>query len=151
MSSDPVEQFQNWFKEAKEVEKAVEVNAMTLATCGKDMMPSVRYLLLKEVSEGGFVFFTNYGSLKAQQIEQNSNVSCMFYWPTCNRSVRVEGTAVKVSPEESSSYFDSRALKSRIASSVSRQSKKISPEEKESMIKKIETTLEKAEKGEVKI
>lgn len=142
-------EFQKWFEEAKTVEKAVEVNAMAVATCGKDLMPSVRYVLLKEVNQGGFVFYTNYGSKKSGQIDENPKVSCMFYWPTCNRSVRIEGHAVKVSAEESDAYFYSRDIKSQVASWVSRQSSEITQEEKEGMIENIDLTVAKIQAGEM--
>ena len=151
MEKDPMTQFKEWFDEATATEKAVEVNAMAVGTCGKDMMPSVRYVLLKEVSQGGFVFFTNYESKKANQIIENPKVCCMFYWPTCNRSVRVEGVAHKIDPEESDAYFNSRALESRIASSVSTQSKKLTEEQKQDMIEKIEQQVQKATSGEIEV
>ena len=144
-------QFERWFEEAKEVEKAVEVNAMAVATCGKDMMPSVRYVLLKEVNQGGFVFYTNYGSKKSGQILENPKVSCVFYWPTCNRSVRVEGIASKVSAEESDAYFYSRDIKSQVASWMSRQSSEISDERKQEMIQEIDRTVEKIQAGEMEL
>lgn len=91
MLEDPLAQFEEWFKEAREVEKSVEPNMMCLSTLGEDGFPNSRYVLLKEVNHGGFIFYTNYESQKGKEIEKNNKVSINFYWPTLNRSVRVKG------------------------------------------------------------
>jgi pyridoxamine 5'-phosphate oxidase len=132
---NPLVQFQNWLNEAVENEKAVEPNAMVLATCGSDHQPSARYVLLKEVNNGGLVFYTNYGSRKAQQIEENDKVAAMFYWPSMNRSVRIEGKLSKITAEESDNYFNSRPIKSRIGATLSRQSEVITEEKKREMVR----------------
>ena len=92
MLDSPFDMFVKWFKKAAEVEKGLEVNAMNIATVGKDGMPSNRFVLLKEVSDKGFVFFTNYESRKADEIGANhGKISACFYWPTLNYQVRVQG------------------------------------------------------------
>lgn len=134
MDKDPLKQFESWFKEAQSSEKSVEPNSMIITTCSSDKRPSSRYVLLKEVNNGGFVFYTNYNSRKSKEILENPNVSAVFYWPTTNRSVRIEGIATKVSSEESDAYFNVRPLKSRISGIVSCQSEKITEKEKEEMV-----------------
>ena len=145
---DPIAQFQDWFQQAQETEKGVEPNSMVVATCGKDLQPTSRYVLLKEISKGGFVFFTNYNSRKAAQIEENQKVSALFYWPGVNRSVRIEGDCHRIDEAESEAYFDKRPLKSRISAIVSCQSQAVSEEEKEAMKARIEADLVAAESGE---
>ena len=80
---------------ALEAEKAVEPNSMAIATVSEDGFPSLRYVLLKEVYEKQFFFYTNYGSRKAQELSKNNKIAATFYWPTLNRSIRVEGVAKK--------------------------------------------------------
>ena len=85
MLSSPFDMFISWFKKAADVEKGLEVNAMNIATVSKDGMPSNRFVLLKEVSDKGFVFYTNYDSKKADEIDENhGKISACFYWPTLN-------------------------------------------------------------------
>lgn len=134
MEADPFKQFEIWFKEAQDSESSVEPNSMVVTSCSLDNTPSTRYVLLKEVNQGGFVFYTNYNSRKGQELEANPNVAALFYWPTTNRSVRIEGKAAKIAPEESDAYFNVRPLKSRISSSLSCQSQKITEEEKQRMV-----------------
>ena len=100
-----------------------EPNAMTIATVNEEGFPSARMVLLKEVKHNqGFVFFTNYGSRKAAEIENNPNVALVFYWDKLKRSVRVEGKAERISAHESQDYFFSRSKASQIGSAVSPQS-----------------------------
>jgi len=124
LDPDPIAQFRRWFAEA-EAAGVLEHNAMTVATAGADGQPSARILLLKGVDDRGFVFYTNYESDKGQDLEANPKVALAFFWPQQERQIRIEGTAAKVSREESAAYFDSRPLGSRLGASLSRQSRVI--------------------------
>jgi pyridoxamine 5'-phosphate oxidase len=119
-----VVQFQKWFQQAKDIELK-EPNAMTLATVSADGRPSARVVLLKEVSDLGFVFHTNYLSRKAQECETNSWVALTFYWAELERQVRVEGTVQRLSREESEAYFAGRPRGSQLGAWVSQQSERL--------------------------
>ncbi|MCO5235922.1 MAG: pyridoxamine 5'-phosphate oxidase [Chitinophagaceae bacterium] len=121
---NPFKQFEKWWQEAIHSE-IDEVNAMTLATASADGVPYARIVLLKDFSEKGFMFFTNYGSHKAQQLESNPNASLVFFWKELERQVRITGAAVKADPGESEVYFDSRPEESRIGAITSPQSRVI--------------------------
>ncbi len=121
---DPFIQFSNWFAEAINAE-ITEPNAMSLGTCGADLQPSVRIVLLKGFDEDGFVFFTNYNSDKGRQIEENPKAALTFLWLGLERQVRIEGHIEKVSAEESDIYFHSRPLGSRLGAWSSPQSREI--------------------------
>ena len=112
MKTCPFEQFMDWFKEAEKHEKGIEINAMNLSTCSKDGRPTSRYVLLKELKDNKFVFFTNYESRKGKNLQENPFASCLFYWPTLHRSVRVEGAVSKIEEDRSTEYFQSRPLSS---------------------------------------
>jgi len=119
---DPVQQFTTWFNEAMEGKEG-EPNACALATVGIDLQPTVRMLLLKSFDARGFVFFTNYESTKGQQLAQNKRASLLFYWPSQERQVRLEGEVEKVSPAESDAYFRNRPRDSQFGSACSKQSR----------------------------
>ena len=106
-----------------------EPNAMALATSTPDGAPSVRMVLLRELTVNGLEFFTNYESRKGSELEVNPQASVCFWWPELQRQVRVEGKISRLEPEESDAYFDSRPLESRIASAISPQSRAISGRE----------------------
>lgn len=122
---NPFEQFKMWFREAEE-HCTSEVNAMSLATSDKQGNVSVRIVLLKEFSEEGFVFFTNYSSKKSLQLDDNPKAAILFYWPELQRQVRIEGKVRKISAAQSDEYFNSRPQNSRISASISEQSSLIS-------------------------
>lgn len=124
MAADPFTQFATWFAEAVAV-NFHEPNAMTLATVDASGQPSQRIVLLKSVDAQGFVFFTNYTSRKAVEMETNPRVSLLFPWVTMERQVIVEGTVTKVSPSETAGYFATRPRESQIGAWVSHQSEKI--------------------------
>ncbi|HDZ37758.1 MAG TPA: pyridoxamine 5'-phosphate oxidase [Marinobacter sp.] len=124
LSSDPVRQFETWFSDAREA-SILEPNAMSLATTGADNMPDIRTVLLKYFDERGFVFYTNYGSRKAHEIEQNPRAALLFPWIGLNRQVRIQGRVEKISKTESLKYFASRPRGSQIGAWVSEQSKAI--------------------------
>ncbi len=121
-------QFDIWWKEAISAE-IEEANAMTLATASTDGVPSARIVLLKEFTEKGFVFFTNYESYKAQQLAENPRASLLFFWKELERQVRITGLVEKVSAEESDAYFHSRPIGSRIGAWASPQSHTIQSRE----------------------
>lgn len=135
MEANPFQQFEKWFNFAKSVEKGVgvEPNMMSLSTIGLDGYPNCRYVLMKEVKDGHFIFFSNYSSLKGHEIELNNKVSLVFYWPSLFWSVRIQGDASKVPAEESDEYFKSRPLESQAASIYSKQSSVI-PDEKDEFV-----------------
>ena len=125
LEQNPFKQFETWFNEAIEA-KLTEPNAFSLATVGKDMMPSIRTVLLKIFDEKGFVFFTNYKSTKANQIEENPKAAALFPWLDLERQVKIEGDIQKISTTESLKYFLSRPKGSQIGAWVSHQSQVIS-------------------------
>ena len=124
LNPDPVAQFSEWFIQATEL-GVHEPNAMTLATVDSSGMPWQRTVLLKYFDRDGFVFFTNYGSRKAEQIAANPQVSLLFPWITLERQVMVMGRAEKVGTAESLRYFASRPRESQIGAWVSNQSEVI--------------------------
>lgn len=122
---DPIKQFQKWFDDA--IADGLKLpEAMTLATASSDGKPSARVVLLKQVDARGFVFYTNYRSRKADQLEANAHAALVFYWPQHDRQVRVEGTVTLTSAEESDSYFQTRPRDSQIGALASPQSEVIS-------------------------
>lgn len=125
---DPIKQFQIWFDEAIAA-KLPMPEAMTLATATSDGKPSARMVLLKHVDHDGFVFFTNYNSAKAEQLEANPHAALVFYWSQLDRQVRVEGSVVKTSAQESREYFRTRPRESQIGAWASAQSQAISSRE----------------------
>lgn len=128
VSADPVAQFTKWWDDALKSE-IDEVNAMTLATADKNGMPAARIVLLKEFSEKGFVFFTNYNSHKGNELEINPNACLVFFWKELERQVRISGQVKKISTKESDEYFASRPEGSRIGAWASPQSQVINSRE----------------------
>ncbi len=124
----PVEIFEQWFKAA--VEKEENGAAFVLSTVDTEGVPNARTLLLKGFDSHRPFFFSNYTSVKGQEIEANSNVAMTFYWHRLGKQVRVRGKAVKCSLELSRDYFHSRGKESQIASLTSSQSKPISSRKK---------------------
>lgn len=125
LDDNPIKQFELWFNQAMDA-KLIEPNAMSLATVGVDMMPSIRTVLLKLYDQNGFIFFSNYKSKKAEQIEENPKAALLFPWLGLERQVKVEGTIEKISKTESLKYFLSRPKGSQIGAWVSHQSEIIS-------------------------
>ena len=118
---DPIVQFRIWFeKEARSGER--DGNRMALATADDAGRPSVRMVLLKQFGTDGFLFFTDYGSRKAIELEQNRHAALLFHWPRLQRQVRIEGAVDRVSREISEHYFSLRPRTSQAGASVSRQS-----------------------------
>lgn len=125
---DPIKQFQLWFDDAIAA-KLPMPDATSLATVTPDGRPTARMVLLKQVDADGFVFFTNYQSSKARQLEINPYAALVFYWPQLERQVRVEGKVEKTSAEESAAYFRTRPRESQIGAWASPQSEVISARE----------------------
>lgn len=121
----PFEQFQKWFHQAMEAQ-LTEPNAMVLSTVDSTLFPTQRTVLLKYFDRAGFVFFTNYGSRKAQQIAANAHVSLLFPWYALHRQVEISGIASKVSTAESLKYFAMRPRGSQLGAWVSQQSQTVS-------------------------
>ncbi|XP_020685205.2 pyridoxine/pyridoxamine 5'-phosphate oxidase 1, chloroplastic [Dendrobium catenatum] len=126
--ADPTDQFCKWFDEAVAAGLR-EPNAMALSTSSKDGKISSRMVLLKGVNKQGFVWYTNYGSRKAQDLSENPFAALLFHWNSLNRQVRVEGSVERVSFEESEKYFHSRPLGSQLGAIVSKQSTPLSGRE----------------------
>ena len=118
---NPIAQFETWFAEARRAGLR-EPNAMTLATATPDGRPSARIVLLKEVDEAGFVFYTNYESRKAKELRENPRAALTLYWAELEREVRIEGSVKRVSRAESERYFQSRPKGSRLGAWASPQS-----------------------------
>ena len=125
---DPIKQFQIWLSDAIEAKLPLP-EAMTLATATPDGKPSARMVLLKQVDDDGFVFFTNYKSAKAEQLDANPYAALVFYWARLDRQVRVEGSVVRTSAQESRDYFKTRPRESQIGAWASAQSEVISDRE----------------------
>jgi pyridoxamine 5'-phosphate oxidase len=121
---DPLHFFERWFDEAVHAEVR-EPNAMTLATLGADGQPTARIVLLKGVDAEGFVFYTNYESRKARELEARPRAALVFWWEALERQVRVEGTVERVAAAESDAYFASRPRGSRLGAWASDQSRPI--------------------------
>jgi len=121
LPTNPVDLFNTWLTDAASNEFVVEANAMVLSTVIENQ-PSSRTVLLKDLSNDGFTFFTNYGSRKAKQIEKNNAVSLLFPWYPLERQVIILGSASKISKTESENYFASRPRGSQIGAWASMQS-----------------------------
>ncbi len=120
-ADNPFTQFEAWWNQAIESE-IDEVNAMTLATASKTGLPSARIVLLKDYSEKGFVFYTNYNSYKGRELEENPHAALVFFWKELERQVRIQGLVEKVPASESDVYFQQRPVGSRIGAWASPQS-----------------------------
>ncbi len=124
VDESPFRQFERWYREASDAQ-LLEPNAMTLATVDAEGRPSQRTVLLKYFDNDGFVFFTNYGSRKASQIDGNPHVSVLFPWIPLQRQVEINGSASRISTAESLKYFAKRPRGSQLGAWVSQQSQVI--------------------------
>lgn len=120
--SSPFHQFKDWFEVAIKSDLFYDPTAFNLSTCGVDMLPSSRIVLLKSFDEKGFQFFTNYSSEKGIDLDENPFASMLFYWDKLERQVRIKGKVEKLSDLESDNYFNSRPYESRIGAIASSQS-----------------------------
>jgi pyridoxamine 5'-phosphate oxidase len=123
VAPNPFDQFGTWFAEAADAVRVPE--AMALATSGPDCRPSLRMVLMKSWDERGFVFFTQYGSRKADELESNPRAGLLFHWDELGRQVRLEGRVDRVSAADSDAYFATRPFGARIAALASHQSEPV--------------------------
>ena len=148
VSADPLVQFDRWFEEAKQASPPdwFEINAMTLSTSSQRGEVSSRIVLLKLIQSGQFYFFTNYDSIKGNQIEENPRGSLCFFWAHLERQVRVDGILSKCDRDTSVTYFRSRPRGSQIGAYVSQQSSELdSREELQQRAKAAESEYEGAD------
>ena len=124
INPNPFFQFAKWFEEAVGAQ-ILDPNAMTVCSSTKDGKPSARILLLRNFSENGFVYYTNYNSRKGSEIAVNPQCALLFFWPELERQIRIEGTVQKQTAEESDKYFNSRPRESKLGAWTSEQSKVI--------------------------
>jgi pyridoxamine 5'-phosphate oxidase len=139
-TNDPIQFFDTWLKEAENT-GVVLPESMSVSTCTTEGRPSSRMVLLKEVDQDGFVFFTNYGSRKAGELEQNPFAALLFHWNILQRQVRIEGRIERVSHEESEAYFHSRGRGSQIGAWASKQSQTL--DERQSLVDSVKFYEEK--------
>ena len=125
IASSPFKQFEVWFQQTVNSNLFYDPTSFALSTCGNDKKPHSRIVLLKSYDENGFQFFTNYNSTKGKNIEENPNVSMLFFWDKLERQVRIDGIASKISAKDSDEYFNSRPYESRIGAIASNQSEKL--------------------------
>ena len=137
---NPIELFKKWFSKAEESE-INDPNAVAVATSNKDNQPNVRMVLLKGLSEKGFVFYTNFNSKKGNELKENQKASMCFHWKSLRRQVRVIGKVEEVSAIEADDYYNSRPYKNRIGAWASSQSE---------ILEKRETFTEKIKEFEKK-
>ncbi|MBB3186924.1 pyridoxamine 5'-phosphate oxidase [Microbacter margulisiae] len=121
MAGNPLEQFNKWLREAIDGDE-LEPTAMSLSTVDQHGQPHSRMVLLKEVTNEGLVFYTNYAGHKAAQIAENNHVALLFFWQSLEREVRIEGVARKVDEAISTQYFHSRPTESQLGAWASPQS-----------------------------
>lgn len=121
VAAHPLVQFESWFTEAITAQVS-SPNAMTLSTASREGIPSARVLLLRDFNEKGFVFYTNYHSRKAMDMEGNPNAAITFFWPEQERQIRIEGTIEKQDSKDSDDYFSLRPTGSRLGAWASPQS-----------------------------
>lgn len=128
MADDPLSLFDLWLSEARQCEPN-DPEAMALATASADGRPSVRMVLLKGHGRDGFVFYTNGGSAKGDQLAENPRAALLFHWKSLRRQVRVEGAVEAVSSEDADTYFASRARDSQLGAWASDQSRPLDSRE----------------------
>ena len=145
-NKNPILLFKDWLFEAEKQEPSNH-NAMALATSGPDNRPSVRMVLLKDVDDKGFVFYSNSESRKGLEIKENAHASLCFYWKSLGRQVRIDGSVSQVGDEEADAYFDSRHVGARIGAWASSQSRPM--EDKFDLEKNVAKYTAKFEDGSV--
>ena len=132
---NPIDLFKKWFDKAQESE-INDPNAVALGTADLDKQPSVRMVLLKGLSDEGFVFYTNFNSKKGNDLKNNQKASMCFHWKSLRRQVRIIGEVEKVSDREADDYYNSRSYGSRISAWASSQSQPM--DNRDLLIQKIE-------------
>jgi len=124
VAADPITQFNYWYEEAI-AQDILFYDAMHLSTVSSASAPTGRIVLLRGFDKAGFVFYTNYNSQKGEELASNANAALTFFWPAMKRQIRIEGTVVKTSSEQSDAYFKSRPRGSKLGAVVSPQSEVI--------------------------
>ncbi len=125
LDQDPIKLFKSWMQMAKE-HNILDANAFVLSTVSAENTPSSRVVLLREIHDAQFIFYTNYNSQKGREIAENTKVALNFFWPSLHRQVRVGGSCQKISEQKSTQYFDSRPKGSKIGAWASNQSQPLS-------------------------
>jgi len=133
--SDPFDQFAQWMEEAVN-SQILDPYAMCVSTVGNDLWPSSRIVYLRDVAEGGFVFYTNYDSHKAKDIAQNPFAAINFHWSELERQVRIEGGVKKIAEDKSDAYWASRPRESQVSAWMSDQSQPVGSREELELRKK---------------
>lgn len=128
VAKNPLTQFERWMGEVLS-QDIPDANAMTVATVSETGQPSARIVLLKDFSEKGFVFYTNYNSQKGKEIDHNPKAALLFFWPNLMRQIKIEGVLEKISPTESAAYFKTRPLGNQLSAWASQQSTEIENKE----------------------
>jgi pyridoxamine 5'-phosphate oxidase len=128
VGNNPFTFFHDWFKEAISFQQP-EANAFVLSTVNRNFQPSSRVLYIKELTEEGMIFFTNYSSQKGEELESFPLCSALFFWPSLERQIRIEGTVSKVTSEVSDIYFKSRPRESQLGAWASHQSQQLANRE----------------------
>lgn len=146
LADDPIVQFERWMKQALSL-GLKDPTAMTIATVSAEGQPSQRIVLLKHFDSDGFVFFTNYGSRKADELSANPKISAHFPWHSIERQVKICGEAQRVSTAQSLKYFASRPFESQLAAIASEQSSVLSS--RTILLNQFESLKQKFEKGKV--
>ncbi|MGM5470417.1 pyridoxamine 5'-phosphate oxidase [Flavobacteriaceae bacterium LMO-SS05] len=126
---NPMELFQKWFYEVDRFFPEIETNAMTVATIGTDGFPRSRVVLLKKYTHEGFIFYTNYNSVKGKSIATNPKLCLSFFWHGAERQIIIKGTAEKIAENLSDGYFESRPRGSQLGALVSHQSEPVDSRE----------------------
>ncbi len=124
LDADPFKQMQLWLEQAKQADLK-DATAMTLATSDHNNLPDARIVLLKQLDERGFCWYTDYSSHKGQQLAHNPQACLLFYWRELDRQVRIQGRVEKINGTEADEYFASRPLQSRLSAAASSQSQAI--------------------------
>lgn len=146
VANNPFSQFDSWFTKAQQV-GSFEANAMSISTVSIEGKPSSRIVLLKEYSERGLVFFSNYNSEKGQNLAQNKHIACLFFYEAMERQIRIEGVVQKLQDEENDAYFYSRPIESQYAAMASNQSSVLADEEElENKLQEIKSTHKKPQR-----
>ena len=133
-ADNPIELFKKWFSKAEETE-INDPNAVAVATSDKANQPNVRMVLLKGLSDRGFVFYTNFNSKKGNELKINKKASMCFHWKSLRRQIRVIGEVEKVTDKEADDYYNSRPYKNKIGAWASSQSEKLN--KRDDFLKKI--------------
>jgi len=124
LADNPLSMFSDWMEAARNAD-IIDATAMTLATVDANGLPSARIVLLKQFSEAGFYWYTNYDSRKGRELSDNPNAALLFYWRELERQVRIEGKVSQASAAESDEYFNMRPIGSRFSAAASPQSQVI--------------------------